>query len=96
MFAALLPFNMELTGKRYFHPCYHRSLQKRIHDDFRWGAAFKRRPRLCLKKANPTCGKAWQALGIRETFLAKLADTVINTSMGAYPHMDDKRDISKR
>ncbi|MBP7177117.1 MAG: alanine--tRNA ligase [Thermoclostridium sp.] len=31
-------------------------------------------------------------LGIRETFLAKLADTVINTSMGAYPHMDEKRD----
>lgn len=35
-------------------------------------------------------------LGIRETFLARLADTVINTSMGAYPHMDEKRDYIKK
>ncbi len=35
-------------------------------------------------------------LGIKETFLAKLADTVINTSMGAYPHMEEKRDYIKK
>ena len=35
-------------------------------------------------------------LGIRETFLAKVADTVINNSMGAYPHMDEKRDYIKK
>lgn len=35
-------------------------------------------------------------LGIHKTFLAKLADTVINNSMGAYPHMDEKRDYIKK
>lgn len=35
-------------------------------------------------------------LGVKEAFLAKLADTVINTSMGAYPHMHEKRDYIKK
>lgn len=35
-------------------------------------------------------------LGVKETFLSKLVDTVINTSMGAYPHMDQKRDYIKK
>jgi len=35
-------------------------------------------------------------LGIENAFLAELADTVINISMGAYPHMDEKRDFIKK
>ncbi|NLX76598.1 MAG: alanine--tRNA ligase [Clostridiaceae bacterium] len=35
-------------------------------------------------------------LGINEAFLAELADTVIDTSMGAYPHMNEKRDYIKK
>ena len=35
-------------------------------------------------------------LGIDHTFLARLAGTVINNSMGAYPHMDEKRDYIEK
>ena len=35
-------------------------------------------------------------LGIRETFMADLADMVINNSMDAYPHMASKRDYIKK
>ncbi len=35
-------------------------------------------------------------LGINEAFLSKLADTVIDVSMNAYPHMDEKRDYIKK
>lgn len=35
-------------------------------------------------------------LGINKTFLSELADTVINTSMKAYPHMDEKREYIKK
>ena len=35
-------------------------------------------------------------LGINRTFLSELIETVINTSMGAYPHMDEKRDYIKK
>lgn len=35
-------------------------------------------------------------LGISRTFLAELADTVIDTSMNAYPHMNEKREYIKK
>ncbi|ANX01269.1 alanine--tRNA ligase [Thermoclostridium stercorarium subsp. leptospartum DSM 9219] len=35
-------------------------------------------------------------LGIKDAFLSELAETVINVSMGAYPHMDEKRDYIKK
>lgn len=35
-------------------------------------------------------------LGINNTFLSELVDTVIDTSMGAYPHMDEKREYIKK
>ena len=35
-------------------------------------------------------------LGVDRLFLADLADTVINTFMDAYPHMDQKRDYIKK
>lgn len=35
-------------------------------------------------------------LGNKDLFLSKLADTVIDASMGAYPHMDEKRDYIKK
>ncbi|ANW98752.1 alanine--tRNA ligase [Thermoclostridium stercorarium subsp. thermolacticum DSM 2910] len=35
-------------------------------------------------------------LGIKDAFLSELAETVINVSMGAYPHMGEKRDYIKK
>jgi alanyl-tRNA synthetase len=35
-------------------------------------------------------------LGIKDTFLPELVDTVINTSKDAYPHMEEKRDYIKK
>ncbi len=35
-------------------------------------------------------------LGITDLFLSKLADTVIDSSMGAYPNMEEKREFIKR
>ena len=35
-------------------------------------------------------------LGINRAFLSELVDTVIDTSMEAYPHMDEKRDYIKK
>ncbi len=35
-------------------------------------------------------------LGIKRTFLSELVQTVIDTSMGAYPHMNEKRDYIRK
>lgn len=35
-------------------------------------------------------------LGITDMFLSRLTDTVIDTSMNAYPHMEEKRDYIKK
>jgi alanyl-tRNA synthetase len=35
-------------------------------------------------------------LGVKDMFLSKLVDTVIDTSMCAYPHMEEKRDYIKK